>query len=332
MMKVSIVIPVYNIEKYLSRLLECVQNQSFKDFEAIIVNDGSTDQSLSVIEPFLTDRRFSVITTPNRGLASARNKGIETAKGEYIYFLDSDDLIAPNLIEILVDQFNKDNSIDVVAFSCKDFYDEPAEIGNTRIDQREAIDDHEVLLRIINGNFPLTAWSYFTKRRIFLDNQISFPDGRLFEDESTTVKLYGSIKKIIYLTFDDDQPGYFYRKNRPDSIMNKFNKQATPQAIEDRKYYMKIQYEIFTNQLGKDLADTHYFNELTSIYRKSADSLKATDPKYYDELRHDIYAEAINLLSDSQLKLTYGRRWKLLKIRYDWLRKLSEVGVKMIGK
>ena len=84
--------------------------------------------------------------------------------------------------------------------------------------------------------------------------------------------------------------------------------------------------------MGKDLADTHYFNELTSIYRKNADSLKATDPKYYDELRHDIYAEAINLLSDSQLKLTYGRRWKLFKIRYDWLRKLSEVGVKMIGK
>ena len=100
MCKVSVIIPVYNVEKYIRNMLQSVRSQSFKDFEAVIVNDGSTDNSRQIIEEFCqSDSRFRCFDQPNEGVASARNKGIKLAEGEYVVFYDPDDYIPPGALE-----------------------------------------------------------------------------------------------------------------------------------------------------------------------------------------------------------------------------------------
>jgi glycosyltransferase involved in cell wall biosynthesis len=104
MPKVSLVIPVYNVEKLLKRCLDSVLGQTFADFEVICVNDGSPDNSLEILEQYSnSDKRIKVITQENKGLSGARNTGIENADGEYICFLDSDDIIHPQYLEILLE-------------------------------------------------------------------------------------------------------------------------------------------------------------------------------------------------------------------------------------
>lgn len=109
--KVSIIIPVYGVEKYISQCLESVINQSYENIEIIVVNDGTKDNSMKIVEEYLLDERIKIINKENGGLASARNRGIEEATGEYIYFLDSDDWIEVNTIEVLVEE---SNNLDII--------------------------------------------------------------------------------------------------------------------------------------------------------------------------------------------------------------------------
>ena len=101
---ISIIIPVYNTSKYLHRCLDSILNQTFCDFELILINDGSTDNSLEILREYeAKDSRIVVIDKPNEGVSSARNQGIEIAQGEYIMFCDSDDYVAENWCVILID-------------------------------------------------------------------------------------------------------------------------------------------------------------------------------------------------------------------------------------
>ena len=99
---ISLIVPVYNVEKYLKRALTSVENQTFKNFEVIIVNDGSTDGSLEIISEFVDrNKNFTLINQENKGLGEARNVGIRHAKGRYVAFLDSDDFLEPEYLEKL---------------------------------------------------------------------------------------------------------------------------------------------------------------------------------------------------------------------------------------
>lgn len=124
-MRFSIVIPVYNVELYLRDCLNSVLGQSFSDWEAICVNDGSTDGSADILEEYAEkDERFKVITQKNGGTACARNVGLKKAKGDYIFFLDSDDWLETNALQIIADQLNEE---DVLCFSGKRYFDQTCE-------------------------------------------------------------------------------------------------------------------------------------------------------------------------------------------------------------
>ena len=105
MVKISVVIPVYNTQNYLNECIDSVLNQSFKDFEIICINDGSTDNSLSILSDYeVSDERIKVISQQNRGLGASRNEGLKLAQGEYVLFLDSDDYLTPDALEKLYNQ------------------------------------------------------------------------------------------------------------------------------------------------------------------------------------------------------------------------------------
>ena len=122
MPKISIIIPMYNVEKYLRRCLDSVQNQTFSDFQAICVNDGSPDNSGQIAEEYAArDNRFIVVHKENGGLSDARNAGMPYATGEYIMFLDSDDFIHPQTMEIAYAIARRDRA-DIVAYTYDRFY------------------------------------------------------------------------------------------------------------------------------------------------------------------------------------------------------------------
>ena len=100
--KISVIIPVYNVEKYIRECIESVLNQTLKDIEIIAVNDGSRDNSIKIIEEYLSDARLKIINKENGGASFARNIGMKAARGEYIYFIDSDDFINEDVLEVSV--------------------------------------------------------------------------------------------------------------------------------------------------------------------------------------------------------------------------------------
>ena len=121
-MKFSIIIPIYNVEQYLCDCLDSVLNQSFSDWEAICVNDGSTDGSAAILEEYVVkDKRFKIVTQPNGGLSSARNTGMETAKGDYIVFLDSDDWLELDALETLAKNLDGE---DMLCFSGRRYFED----------------------------------------------------------------------------------------------------------------------------------------------------------------------------------------------------------------
>ena len=171
--KVSIVVPIYNVEAYLEKALASIQQQSYRELKVIMVNDGSTDHSVEIAQRFLQDSRFMLVSQKNQGLSAARNTGLKYVDSEYVYFFDSDDQIAPNLIETALAVFNK-NRIDLISFESElvnhqEEFLPPFELTNLDVITRE-----ELLMRLLSKRVMMTAWSYITRTKILLDNNILF--------------------------------------------------------------------------------------------------------------------------------------------------------------
>ena len=212
--KLSIIVPVYNVEKYLERCLETLVNQTIKEYEIIIVVDGSTDNSIEIVKKYKEkySNLIKYVETENRGLSAARNHGIDLAKGEYIGFVDSDDYISTNMYEKLY-KCAKDNNYDVVVCSyCKvtDENEEEIKLG---------INKDSTLEEIIINSRPY-AWNKIYKKDSFEKYNLKFPEGLIFEDVCTVYPLLMQSKKIGYVS----EKMYFYSCNRTDSIMKKKNR------------------------------------------------------------------------------------------------------------
>ncbi|MBR3628081.1 MAG: glycosyltransferase family 2 protein [Elusimicrobia bacterium] len=122
MPKISVIVPTYNVEKYLSQCLDSILNQTFKDFECICINDGSTDNSLSILQKYASkDNRIKIINQENKGLSGARNAALKIVTGKYITFVDSDDFVSSDYLEKLINLAEKENS-DIVYCRHKMYY------------------------------------------------------------------------------------------------------------------------------------------------------------------------------------------------------------------
>ncbi len=212
-MKLSIVIPIYNVQDYLAACLDSAIVPDLPDYEIIAVNDGSTDGSAAVLEDYV--RRcpdlVKAVTTPNGGLGHARNTGIGAARGEYLLFLDSDDTLAPGAVsEILA---CLDGSFDVGVFDFVTVDEHGAEIQYDRGCMREGVfsfSDYPALLLS-----PPNAVNKLWRRALFTESGVRFPDRQWFEDLATIPRLYlraGAIRNLA-------KPWYRYLR-RPGSITN----------------------------------------------------------------------------------------------------------------
>lgn len=212
----SIIVPVYNTEKYLTKCLDSIINQTIKKIEIICVNDGSTDGSLDILEKYQKiDKRIRIINKINGGLSSARNMGIEYATGEYIAFVDSDDSIELNTYETSLLHFNSPE-VDLVYFSTRLVIE-----GNVNRVQDEQYFEHKYsglvnLSHDVMTKMDVCAWNKIYKLSIIKKYKIRFPDGLWYEDNP----FFWSYTLVCnYAFFINDK--FYYYLIRSGSIMSK---------------------------------------------------------------------------------------------------------------
>ena len=209
---ISIVVPIYNVEKYLDDCIKSIIGQTYKNIEIILVDDGSTDRSGEVCENYAKyDKRIKVIHKENGGLSDARNEGLKIANGQYITFIDSDDYVNEEFVEILyksIKKYNADISI------CN--YDLIEEKSTYRKENKKNIkditqlDNKECLKRTYSNEkgMEFLAWAKLYNKDLFVKNCIIYPKGKIHEDTYTTYKLIYYSKNIVY----NDVSLYYYRK------------------------------------------------------------------------------------------------------------------------
>lgn len=216
---VSIIIPVYKVEKYLAECLDSVIHQTYSNIEMIVIDDGSPDQCGQICDEYAKkDPRIQVVHTENKGLSSARNTGLDLAKGEYVSFIDSDDSVATTFIENLVNvvcTYHADLAICGIA-DAKESFDTSTEIFPEEL---KKMNRKEVILSLPDLSEKENAlrevvWNKLYKRELF--DHICFPNGRLYEDAATIYQVFWECQsEIVFL----NKRLYFYRQ-REDSIVH----------------------------------------------------------------------------------------------------------------
>lgn len=285
---ISVIIPVYNVELYLRRCLDSVINQTYKKLEIIVVNDGSTDDSLNICKEYeQKDKRVILIDQKNGGLSDARNKGINVAKGEYIAFLDSDDFYDLNLFNDFAKKF-KNIKCDIFIFKALKCFDLSNNISFAKNKEIEKITNIECMKRILSNELDNFAVNKIYNKKIM--KNIQFPIGKNFEDIGTIYK-YVLNSSEIYVT-SSEYYGYYQRNNsitnsmKACDIINRLNF-----SIE-RYEYIKKEYRELETIVLKDL--------MFQIYRCHLDCCKYLNDKRktYDSLElksaYNIYKNNYN--------------------------------------
>ena len=250
---ITVIINVYNGEKYIKKCLDCVINQTYKKLEILIINDGSTDNTFSIIKKY-NDKRIRVITTKNMGLSLSRNIGIENAKGKYIYFIDVDDLIEYDTIEYLYKLLKKYNTL---MATCE------AKIVSNRIsnsDIREKVcvkTSIEMLKKVLLSNNRHGAiWNKLIDKKLF--SNLLFED-RIVNDIVLVYKLFMKVDGTVY----SNKQKYFYVKNNNSITSRRDTDRAIDQyyaVIERYDYIEKIYPNMLENKIAVMLCIVDVYN------------------------------------------------------------------------
>lgn len=216
---ISVIVPVYNVEKFLPRCIDSIINQNYKDLEVILVDDGSTDMSGNICDKYASkDKRISVIHKKNGGLSDARNTGIDLAAGDYISFIDSDDYIFPEYFEYLYDLVSKYNAdVSTCQPILVDEKDNEISAHNICVDHINIVSGRENCMKeYITGNkINTTAWGNLYRTSLLKKSEIRYPVGKYHEDVFTTYRIINLCEKIVV----GSRKLYAYRQ-REGSIVN----------------------------------------------------------------------------------------------------------------
>lgn len=244
---ISVIIPVYNVEKYLERCIYSVINQTYANFEVILIDDGSTDRSGQICENFSNNyTNIKTIHKENGGLSSARNMGLDCAHGEYITFVDSDDWIDKDMLKVLHDNCLQ-YSADIASTVFFNAFDDGSKIKNTCLSGLYVYSNIEAL-EVFLFNDYLTPCSCGKLWKSSLWKNFRFPEGKLFEDQFTTYLLLDRANRVVFNT----NPMYYYFK-RVGSIGHNVFKKETYQlhfAVNEECHYIVNKYP----QLRKNLS------------------------------------------------------------------------------
>ncbi len=246
---ISVIVPIYDIEKYLNKCIESIVNQSYENLEIILIDDGSTDESGKICDKWKEkDGRIKVIHKENGGLSDARNVGIENSTGEILYFIDGDDYIDFDIIDNLYFSLLENNTDISMGGLVRELYFEQKTLYS---DKNYVVDSKEILRKMFINEICTTVCNILFKKKLFED--IKFPVGKINEDSATLYKLFDKTDKISHI----NKAGYYYvqrngsishRKFTQEYLSNveykeeilKFVERKYPDLIEDaEKYFIK---------------------------------------------------------------------------------------------
>lgn len=310
--KISIIVPVYNVEKYLAECIESIINQTYKNIEILLIDDGSNDESLKICNYYSEkDSRIIVIHKENEGLSATRNLGVEKAIGEYITFIDSDDMISLDYIETLYNSIKLHNSDIAVARFCR-FKNKEDILKNKNLNNIDNICVNTIqyikktLYQCDQTLYSVTACGKLYKITVF--KNIKFPVGKLNEDLAIILELEKYSKSIICI----DNIKYYYRISNNSITTQKFN--------EKKLDIVEILYNI-KNEIMHDYPELE--QAITNlIYSRSADLLrdikksKYKNEKIEKELWDNIKKSRLSIISDKHTRkiakisciMSYGGR------------------------
>lgn len=278
--KISVIIPVYNTEKYLDKCLESVERQTLENIEIICVNDGSKDNSLEILKKHAEkDNRIKIIDQKNMGVSAARNSGIRAAKGQYITFVDSDDLIKEYTYQSCMEIIKTENpEIFIYGYRTNEDEDVPQNIDISKCN----FYDHDNFMRAYYNSHP-AVWDKIFKRDFLLKNQIFFnEDIHCAEDYVFTLMALLRAEKIV----DCPNRFYYYKIDNESSIVHTTKKQKQMEAsIKANKCL--IQY---FHRFGVYDYDVMFLEEIVKIGRYITEEVKDVNlqSKYAKELL-DVY-------------------------------------------
>ena len=281
MPKFSIIIPVYNVEKYIKKCLDSVFNQTYKDFEVIVVNDGTKDNSMDIVKEY----DVKIINQRNGGLSSARNKGVEKAKGEYIIFLDSDDYWENELLEKISLSIN--NKPDIVRFQIQDVI--ANDVFKYPEEEFNSLSGKDAFKKIVGFHHVENAWCYAIRRKYYVDNKFEFSLGKTHEDFGLMPLVIFKAKKVNSINYI----GYNYIK-RDNSIINTNDYEKTKKKVNDfydhYKYLIKETEKLNDSEIIRSFAANSLIIKITD--------LKGLDYKNYkNKLKEDRVFD--NVISNS---------------------------------
>lgn len=276
---ISIIIPIFNVEKYLRQCLNSIYKLDLKNKEIILVNDGSTDGSLEIAEEFknIYKENTILISQENKGLSGARNTGIRAATGEYLFFLDSDDFIDEKALERFFQEGIEKKQDILIGNYYEYFKGRTQELKTSSKNLLNIFDkngDYFIEEKVKNRSFYVVAWLNLYRKNFLLENNLFFEERLLHEDNLFTLKAFRIAKKVGH----SNKTFYYYRQDNPDSIMKKMTE----------KNYIHMMYIIeelidFQKKIGNE---NKYFNRiLIGIYWNIIKNGKIKNKKIFSKIK-----------------------------------------------
>lgn len=294
MAKISVIVPVYRVEQYIEKCVNSILSQTLADIEVILVDDGSLDNCVKICDNFANkDSRVKVLHKKNEGLSAARNTGLTLAESEYISFVDSDDYLAEDMLELLYNNIIK-YSADISICGLYDCY-EDKKIPQYAKNELLVVDNKEALRLALEGEkFSVNAVNKLYKKNLF--DKISFPEGKLSEDAFTIPKILAKAEKIVF----DSSPKYYY-VHRGQSITTSNFKRNDFDVVEAYSEILEFVKENF-----KDLTKQAEFRLLWSYTYVFDKMILSKDFRITDD-----YKKTLGILRANTLKMLRNQFFSL---------------------
>lgn len=308
MKKISVIVPVYNVEKYIEKCIRSIMKQTLEEIEIIVVNDGSLDRSLEIIDRLMKeDQRIKVITKKNGGVSSARNTGIKIATGKYIQHIDGDDWVEKDFLKSMYEFAEKENLDIVVSDYYEDYFDEKKKMKKGKKKSEKIIfDSKEYLKDLFYDDDAPAMWNKLFKTSLYKENNIFYPENiSIGEDLSTTPRLIYFSKKIGYL-----KKAFYHYMQNPKSITNTttgINKCQIFQCFDLLEDFFKEKNEKFEDLLYRNRL--HHLNDFLFL-----------KPVFDNEVYKDGYKRFLLLISDKRFDENINR---MNKIKVFFMKVLS---------
>ena len=260
---ISVIVPIYKVEKYLKKCVDSIINQTYKNLEIILVDDGSPDNCPKICDEYARqDRRIKVIHKENGGLSDARNAGMKVARGEYISFIDSDDWIKPEMIEGMYNRMIEDNS-DLVSSGVIWVDEEDTEIRTATVSENCVLNTEQAMKELLNdGKLKQHVWNKLYKADLI--KNILFDKGKYHEDVFWSYKVIGEAKRVSI-----DKNSYYFYVQRSKSIMGEKYSAKRLDALDAMKLrceYTKDKFpKLYNNALSVYIGSCMYHLQLALL-------------------------------------------------------------------